>query len=43
MVNMVGFYMMGLADEEEYPYLNKPDNRGAKKRAKEKFFKKLGF
>ena len=44
MVNMVGFYLMGLADEEELlAYLNKPDNRGAKKRAKDELFKKLGF
>jgi len=43
-VTMVGFYFMGLADEEELlAYLNKPDNKGVKKRAKEELFKKLGF
>jgi len=44
MVTMVGFYLMGMADEEELlAFLNKPDNRGVKKRAKEQLWKKLGF
>jgi hypothetical protein len=41
-VNMVGFYLMGLADEQEVlDHLNKPDNTGVKKRAKEELWKKL--
>jgi hypothetical protein len=44
MLTMVGFYLMGMADEEELlAFLNKPDNRGVKKRAKEELLKKLGW
>jgi hypothetical protein len=43
MVGMVGFYLLGLASEEELiRFLNKPDNTGVKKRAKDELWKKLG-
>jgi hypothetical protein len=44
MVNMVGFYLIGLATEQELlDHLNKPDNTGVKLRAKAELWKKLGF
>jgi hypothetical protein len=40
---MVGWYLMGLATEDDLlKYLNKPDNTGVKKRAKDELWKKLG-
>jgi hypothetical protein len=44
MRNIVGWYLLGLADEQDVvDFLNKPDNTGVKLRAKEELFKKLGF
>ena len=44
MVSMIGFYLLGLADEQEVlSFLNKPDRTGVKLRAKEALWKKLGF
>ncbi len=44
MVNMVGFYLIGLATEQELlDHLNKPDHTGVKSRAKAELWKKLGF
>jgi hypothetical protein len=44
MVTMVGFHLMGMADQEELlAFLNKPDNKGVKKRAKDELWKKLGL
>lgn len=41
---MVGFYLMGLASQEELlAFLNKPDRTGEKKRAKDELWKKLGI
>ena len=41
--NMIGWYLAGLASEEELlAYLNRPDNTGIKKRAKDELWKKLG-
>ncbi|MGA7810197.1 IS4 family transposase [Bradyrhizobium sp.] len=41
--NMIGWYLSGLASQEELlDHLNRPDNRGAKKRAKDELWKKLG-
>lgn len=41
---MVGYYLMGLATQQELiDYLNKPDNTGQKRRAKDEIWKKLGF
>lgn len=43
-VNMVGFYLLGMASEEELlAFLNKPDRTGQKKQAKEELWKKLGI
>lgn len=43
MRNIVGWYLLGLADEQDViNFLNKPDNRGIKKRAKDELWKKLG-
>lgn len=43
-VSMIGFYLMGLADAQEMlDHLNKPNNTGVKKRAKEEIWKKLGL
>jgi hypothetical protein len=43
MRNMVGWYLLGLADEQDViNFLNKPDNTGVKLRAKEALWKKLG-
>jgi hypothetical protein len=44
MRNMIGWYLLGLADEQDViNFLNKPDNRGVKLTAKEALWKKLGF
>ena len=44
MVNMIGFYLLGLASEQEViAFLNRPDNTGVKKRAKDELWKKLGY
>jgi len=44
MRNMVGWYLLGLADEQDViNFLNKPDNTGVKLRAKAELWKKLGF
>jgi hypothetical protein len=41
-VNMIAFYLLGLADQEELlAYLNRPDNKGVKTRAKEALWKKI--
>jgi hypothetical protein len=41
--NMIGWYLAGLASEEELlAYLNRPDNTGVKQRAKDELWKKLG-
>ena len=42
--NMIGWYLIGLATQEELlNHLNKEDKTGIKKRAKDELFKKLGF
>lgn len=42
--NMVGWHLMGLATQEELlDHLNRPDNTGVKKRAKDELWKKLGY
>jgi hypothetical protein len=42
--SMVGFYLIGLATEQDVlDHLNKPDNTGVKKRAKEQLWKNLGY
>jgi len=42
--NIVGWYLLGLASEQEViDYLNRPDNTGVKKRAKDELWKKLGY
>jgi Transposase DDE domain len=42
--SMVGWYLLGLATEEDLlNFLNKPDNKGVKLRAKEELLKKMGF
>ena len=42
-VNMVGWYLIGLATEAELlAHLNRPDNTGVKLRAKDALWKKLG-
>ena len=44
MVSMIGFYLLGLAEEQDVVnFLNKPDNTGVKKRAKDELWKKLGY
>lgn len=44
MRNIVGWYLLGLADEQDViNFLNRPDNTGVKLKAKEELFKKLGF
>ena len=44
MVQMLGFYLLGLASEEEVvAHLNKPDNTGVKLNAKRELWKKLGY
>jgi hypothetical protein len=43
MVEMIGWYLIGLASEQDViDFLNKPDNTGVKKRAKDELWKKLG-
>jgi hypothetical protein len=43
-VQMVGWYLIGLAsDQELIDHLNRPDNTGIKKRAKDELWKKLGY
>jgi hypothetical protein len=42
--NIIGWYLLGLADEQDViDFLNKPDNTGVKKRAKDELWKKLGY
>ena len=42
--NIVGWYLLGLATEQEViDHLNKADNTGVKLRAKEELWKKLGY
>jgi hypothetical protein len=44
MRNIVGWYLLGLADAQDViDFLNKPDNTGVKLRAKEALWKKLGY
>lgn len=44
MRNIVGWYLIGLADEQDViDFLNKPDNTGVKKRAQAELRKKLGY
>lgn len=43
MVGMIGWYLLGIATQEEViRFLNRPDNTGIKKRAKDEVWKKLG-
>ena len=43
MAQMVGWYLVGMASEDEMvSFLNRPDNTGVKKRAKDELWKKLG-
>jgi hypothetical protein len=42
--NMIGWYLIGLASEQELiGHLNRPDNTGVKLRAKAELWKKLGY
>jgi len=42
--NIVGWYLLGLATEQDViDHMNKPDNTGVKKRAKDELWKKLGY
>ena len=42
--NMIGWYLIGLASEQDLlNHLNRPDNTGIKKRAKDELWKKLGY
>jgi len=42
--DMVGWHLPGLASQRELlDFLNRPDNTGVKKRAKEALWKKPGF
>jgi len=44
MRNIVSWYLLGLADAQDViHFLNKPDNKGVKLRAREELLKKLGF
>ena len=44
MVSMIGWYLLGLATEQDViDFLNRPDNTGVKRKAKEALWKKLGF
>jgi hypothetical protein len=44
MIQMLGFYLLGLASEQDVvDHLNKPDNTGVKLNAKRELWKKLGF
>ena len=43
MRNIVGWYLLGLADEQHViAHLNKPDNKGVKLRARDELWEKLG-
>ena len=43
-VAMMGWFFLGLASEQDViDYLNQPDNKGVKLRAKEELWKKLGY
>jgi hypothetical protein len=43
MAGMIGWYLAGIASEQEViHFLNRPDNTGIKKRAKDELWKKLG-
>ena len=43
-LNMIGWFLIGLATEQELlNHLNRPDNTGVKKRAKDELWKKLGY
>jgi hypothetical protein len=42
--DMIGWYLIGLASPQELiDHLNRPDNTGIKKRAKDELWKKLGY
>jgi hypothetical protein len=42
--NMIGWYLIGLASQQELlAHLNRPDNTGVKKRAKDELWKKMGY
>lgn len=42
--SMIGWYLIGLASRQELiDHLNRPDNTGVKKRAKDELWKKLGY
>jgi hypothetical protein len=44
MIQMLGFYLLGLADERDViEHLNRPDNTGVKLNAKSEIWKKLGY
>jgi len=44
MVGMIGWYLLGVASEQDVVnFLNRPDNKGVKLRAKEELCKKLGY
>jgi Transposase DDE domain len=44
MRNIVGWYLLGLAQAQDViDFLNRPDNTGVKKRAKDELWKKLGY
>jgi hypothetical protein len=44
MRNMAGWYLIGLATGQDViDFLNRPDNTGVKKRAKDELWKKLGY
>jgi hypothetical protein len=44
MVGMISWYLLGVAREQDViNFLNQPDNRGVKLRAKEALWKRLGF
>jgi hypothetical protein len=44
MIQMLGFYLLGLATEQEVvDHLSKPDNTGVKLKAEREIWKKLGF
>lgn len=43
-MEMLGWFLLGLADEQDVlKHLNKPDNRGVKRKALDELFKKCGF
>ena len=44
MRNIVGWYLIGLATGRDVAdFLNRPDNTGVKRRAKDELWKKLGY